>query len=329
MVKQKIQAHKKQLILGGSVLLLVLGFWLYNRLHFHETTDNAVIQADMVSLSSKVPGFVAEIHVKDNDLVQEGQLLLTLQNEDYKGRFLEAQSAYTSAVENRAQQEQRILQQEATLKSAQAGLTLANQELERTKVLAQDQYAAKKRLETAQASYTQAQETLKETKAALENAISQRKVLDEAIGQAKGALMVAQDNLNATEIKAPFAGQVGNRLAQIGQYARPGGQLMTVVNYQEAYVIGNFKETQLARMKKGQKVTLTVDAYNDMKLEGEVESFSPASGALFSLIPPENATGNFTKIVQRVPVKIRLTKKPEQLEMLRAGLSVLVDVDTH
>ena len=156
-----------------------------------------------------------------------------------------------------------------------------------------------------------------------------RSETDARLRQAEAALQTARNDLNNTVIRAPVDGVVGNRGVQVGQYARPGVQLLSLVPLPDVYVVANFKETQLARMRPGQPVTVEVDAYPDKHLLGRVESFAPASGSQFSLLPPENATGNFTKIVQRVPVRIALPRDSVLSGLLRPGLSVVAEVDTR
>jgi membrane fusion protein (multidrug efflux system) len=202
--------------------------------------------------------------------------------------------------------------------------------------LAQYNVASHQRLETAQADLSKAQAGLARGEAGVQAAKGQLQVIatgrpgrEAALQEAEAALALARIDLENTEIKAGIDGVVGHKAIVAGQYVRPGAILMTIVPIQAIYVDANFKETQLTRMKPGQKAVITVDAYPGIRLNAHILSFAPASGALFSLLPPENATGNFTKVVQRIPVRLSLDSKDELDGKLRPGLSVDVTVDTR
>ena len=197
-------------------------------------------------------------------------------------------------------------------------------------------FASRQRYEQAQADARKAEAEAARTRAALAAAQSQEGVLrsqrrEEAarLQQARANLRLAENDLDNTVIRAPVAGVAGNRAGQIGQYVKPGTELVSLVPLPRVYVTANFKETQLTRIRPGQRAEIAVDAYPDHALVGKVESFAPASGAEFSLLPPDNATGNFTKIVQRVPIRIALPTKEPLAQLLRPGLSVTVTVDTR
>jgi membrane fusion protein (multidrug efflux system) len=197
-------------------------------------------------------------------------------------------------------------------------------------------FVSHQKFETADADWRKADAALAKAKAALGAEQSQLGVLAASrveavtkVDEAQATLAVVQNDLDNTVIRSPIAGVVGNRGVQAGQYVKAGSTLLSIVPLPNVYVVANFKETQLARMRPGQPVEITVDAYPDQKLSGQVESFAPASGSQFSLLPPENATGNFTKIVQRVPVRIAVPANSALAGLIRPGLSVTASVDTH
>ena len=229
-----------------------------------------------------------------------------------------------------------INQAAAAVDAAQAEMSRADLDQKRYVSLVTSEVATKQRFETAEADATKAAANLLKTKAALEAEKEQLAVLDaqkreeEArLLQARATLRLAQNDLDNTVIRAPVDGIVGNRAGQTGQYVKAGTQLLSLVPLPRVYVTANFKETQLTLMRPGQPVDISVDAYPDQAIEGRVESFAPASGAEFSLLPPDNATGNFTKIVQRVAVRIALPDNGPLAMLLRPGLSVTVNVDTR
>jgi membrane fusion protein (multidrug efflux system) len=197
-------------------------------------------------------------------------------------------------------------------------------------------FASRQRFEQAEADARKAEAALAKSRAAhaaeqnqLTVLQSQRREEEARLQQARANLWLAKNDLDNTVIRAPISGVAGNRAGQVGQYVKPGTQLLALVPLPNVYVTANFKETQLTRMRPGQLAEVSVDAYPDQVLEGRIESFAPASGAQFSLLPPDNATGNFTKIVQRVPVRIALPSGGPLAGLLRPGLSVTVTIDTR
>jgi membrane fusion protein (multidrug efflux system) len=229
-----------------------------------------------------------------------------------------------------------IGQAEAALASAEVEVDRARLDRRRYAALVSSDYASRQRFETAEADARKAEAAFDKARAALVAERSQLAVLQSQKGeeearlaQARASLVLARNDLDNTMIRAPVAGVVGNRTARVGQYVKPGTQLAALVPLPYVHVTANFKETQLTRMRPGQQADIAVDAYPGQTITGTIESFSPASGAQFSLLPPDNATGNFTKIVQRVPVRIALPSDAPLLGLLRPGLSVTVSVDTR
>jgi membrane fusion protein (multidrug efflux system) len=229
-----------------------------------------------------------------------------------------------------------IEQAQATVQSAEADLNRARLDYQRYVALTTSDFASRQRFETAQADSRKAEAALGKARAALvaeENQLvvlaSQQREEEARLLQARASLQLTKNDLDNTIIRAPVGGVAGNRAGRVGQYVKPGTQLLSLVPLPYVYVTANFKETQLTHMRPGQSAQISVDAYPDQRLVGRIESFAPASGAQFSLLPPDNATGNFTKIVQRVPVRIALPAEGPLSRLLRPGLSVTVSVDTR
>jgi membrane fusion protein (multidrug efflux system) len=337
---------RKSIVIGVlSLLLLGLaggGLWWWTVARFVVSTDNAYVEADMAVMSPKLEGYVAEVVVADNQKVESGQVLVRLVDDDYRAKLAEAeaqfaadQAALATAVKQVELQQSVIAEAEALVVSAEAELVRAEQDYRRkekmvaARVVGQDDY------DQAEAAWRKAQAEVARTQAAL---VAERGRLavqeaarveaEAAVARAEAQRQLAQQDLDNTVIRAPFAGTVGNRAVEVGQYVRAGTALMAVVPLPEVYVVANFKETQIERLIQGQSVEIDVDAFPGQTLVGHVESFSPASGALFSLLPPENATGNFTKIVQRLPVRIAVDDQPLKAQ-LKPGMSVVVSIDTR
>jgi membrane fusion protein (multidrug efflux system) len=337
---------KKFLLLLPAVLLLVAlyaGEQWFRVWRFQQSTDDAYVASDISLISPKIEGYIKQVGVEDNQRVKAGQMLFVIDDSDFAARVAQAQAAVDAEIASVATFETRhdhqiamINQAAAEVDSAQAEAERADLDQKRYVSLVASDVATKQRYETAQADATKAAANLLRVKAALEAEKQQLAVLDAQKHeeqakreQARAALRLAQNDLDNTVIRAPVDGVVGNRAGQVGQYVKPGTQLMSLVPLPKVYVTANFKETQLTLMRPGQPAEISVDAYPDQVIEGKVESFAPASGAEFSLLPPDNATGNFTKIVQRVPVRIAVPADGPLSSLLRPGLSVVVSVNTH
>ncbi|WP_337995461.1 HlyD family secretion protein [Oleispirillum naphthae] len=337
---------RKRLILGAAAAALCIGGYSgwswYGHGRFIESTDNAYVSGDIVAIAPKVPGRIAALAVADNQPVKAGDLLLRLDDADYRAAVdqaqgqLDAAAAAVAVVDgNIAVAGSSIAEAEAALASAQAERTRASADLARYKTLEAAKYASQQKMQTAQADAGKAAAEVRQGSAALATAKSrlallsaQRRQAEAEEETARAALAAARIRLADTELRAPVDGVVGNKGVQLGQYVQPGQQTMSVVPVAGVFVVANFKETQLSRMRQGQPVTITVDAYRGRTLHGALDSVSPGSGAVFSLLPPENATGNFTKIVQRIPVKILLDDAARQT-LLLPGMSVEAKVDTR
>ena len=308
-----------------------------------ESTDNAYVEADISVISPRVEGYVAAVAVADNARVRAGDVLLTIDDRDFRARAeqaaakVEAQKAAIANIDSRLVLERSLIAKaEADVAAARAELSRAEADLKRYGALVSRDFVSQQRFATARADSDKAIAAMKRAEAALAAERDQVGVLETqrvqqqaALREAEATQALAENDLDKTVIRAPIDGVVGNSGARVGQLVRPGTQLLSLVPVAQSYVTANFKETQLQGLRVGQKAVLTVDAYPDIEIEGRVESVSPASGAQFSLLPPENATGNFTKIVQRVPVRIRVAQEGKLAGLLRPGLSVVVSVDTR
>jgi membrane fusion protein, multidrug efflux system len=330
----------------GLIVLAGLGFggwhwWTVSR--FFESTDNAYVQSDISVIAPKVEGYLREVLVEDNQFVHAGDVLAVIDDQQFAARVAEteaavgAQRAAIASVDQQvALQQSRIAEAQAQIASAQAEVDRARLDFQRYEKLQATGFSPKQQYETASADFRKAQAAFTAAQAALASAQQEIQVLQASrreaeaqLKRAQASLAMAQDDLDNAVIHAPVDGVVGNKSARIGQFVKAGTQLLSVVPLPDVYVVANFKETQLADMRPGQPVEIAVDAYPGKVLTGRVESFAPASGSLFSLLPPENATGNFTKIVQRVPVRIAVPRDNVLAGLLRPGLSVVVDVDTR
>ncbi len=338
---------RRILLVVAPVLALAViaygGWYWWTEWRFFQTTDDAYIQADTIVISPEIEGTLNGIKVADNERVKANQVLFTIDDTDYVTRVNQAKAMVATEEATLETYDSRLALQQAMIDQAAANETVAETEVTRSQLdlkrytaLVSSSVASKQQLDTTTADAQKATAELIRAKAAVVAAQNQLAVFksqraEEAarLGQARGALALALSLLDDTIIRAPVDGVAGNRAGQMGQYVKPGQQLLSLVPLPHVYVTANFKETQLTRMRPGQTATVEVDAYPDQTITGKVESFAPASGAQFSLLPPDNATGNFTKIVQRVPVRIELPADGPLANLLRPGLSVTVSVDTR
>jgi membrane fusion protein, multidrug efflux system len=306
-----------------------------------ETTDDAYVKADSTIVAPKVSGYIAEVLVSDNEKVAAGQLLARIDDRDFRTALAQAKAdvaASDAAVRNLDAQielQQPIIQQQAAeVDAAEANLQFAQEERGRYDVLMKSGSGTVQRAQQTDAALRAQTAQLQQGKAGLAAANKRIDVLAtdraKAVAQLDHARAVeaqAALNLSYTEITAPVAGSVGARSLRVGQFVQAGTQLMAVVPLDAVYVVANFKETQLTHVRNGQPVELRIDSFHGTTLKGHVDSLSPASGLEFALLPPDNATGNFTKIVQRVPVKIVLDEHNLN-GLLRPGMSAEPTVDT-
>jgi membrane fusion protein, multidrug efflux system len=309
---------------------------------YRQGTDNAYVQADSTTIAPRVSGYVADVLVGDNQSVRAGQVLAKIDDRDLKTALVQAQADVASAQNGIANLDAQLLLQQslitqaiADITSSQAAQKFAQQDFKRYQDLLKTGYGTVQRAQSAIANFHQQTAALDASRAALAAAEQKIAVLKTQRNQATSALERAQAvehqaelNLSYATITAPITGVVGARTLRVGQYVQAGTALMAVVPLQSVYVVANFKETQLGAMRAGEPVSLKVDSFPGRTLHGRVDSLAPASGLEFSLLPPDNATGNFTKIVQRVPVKIAINSGDPLAGELRPGMSVEVLVDT-
>ena len=345
-VKRRLRLGRKQLALAGLALAIILGGIGYGRYwwttgRFIESTDDAYVGGNVTALSPHVAGFVSQILIGDNQFVKAGELVITLDDRDYKAALAHAEAVVqnqTAALANLhakyTLRQSMIYQAEADLAAKQADAGYARADAARYHALALTTYGTLQNDQKAFAADRKATASVRAGEANLDAAKQQLVVIDTEIGETQASLAMAQAdlrtaqlNLGYTQIRSPpIDGYVGNRAAQVGAYVAREAYLVSVIPAHGLWVDANFKEDQLADMRPGQPGTVVADVLPHKVFHGHVLSLAPGTGAVFSVIPPENATGNFTKIVQRVPVRIGLDDA--RLGELRPGLSTTVSVDT-
>lgn len=325
------------------VILIALGFfaqWLFKG-RFFESTDNAYVQGEITRVSSQLGARIVEVVVGDNEHVQKGQLLVKLEGDDFHLAVDHANAALAMREAERTQAQSKLTQQasliaagEAKVSSSQASLGRSQIDLSRAQTLRKPGYVSEERVTTlsadnhiARSQVTMAQADLQGQRQQVNALNAEIKRLDALIANARTDLAQAELNLTRSEIHAPISGLVGQRAARNGQYVQAGAYLLSIVPDQDIWIQANFKETQIGHMQPGQKAELTFDAYGDTPIDARVDSLFAASGAQFSLLPPDNATGNFTKVVQRIPVKLTFAADNPLKGKIRPGMSVTVKVN--
>ncbi|WP_080290715.1 HlyD family secretion protein [Pseudomonas syringae] len=334
------------LVLVSLAVVIGCGIWgarYWSVGRFVESTDNAYVKADSSIVAPKVSGYIRSLAVGDNQPVKAGELLATLDDRDYRNALNATRSATQASRATVAAIDARVHEQEAVIDQSVAGISAAraNRDMamtNRSRSLTlsgtglgsrqeAEEATARQRVASAQLDRELAKARTSERK--VETLKAQKVVAQARLQQALAMEKQAELNLEHTQILSPVDGTVGSRTARVGQFVQPGTDLMAVVPLNEIYVIANFKETQISRIKGGEAVTIKVDTFSEEEIQGHVQSLSPASGLEFSLLPSDNATGNFTKIVQRIPVKIVLDMPPGLLGRLRPGMSVQANIRTH
>ncbi|KSP87269.1 hemolysin D [Pseudomonas aeruginosa] len=357
---ERKKRQRRLMWLGGALLAVAaVGYGLYwlSVGRYLEETDDAYVRADWITISAKVSGYVAEVLVQDNQAVAAGDPLVRIHDRDYQARLLQArarqgesraavaaQQAALVTLDARLKEQQALIDQaSADIESAKAERHRAQLDFQRYRDLVAQQAASSQRLESVTADYARARSALSRAEAAASRQRTRMAVLKASREQAAAllerqkarsaeadaSLALASNELEDTLIRAPIAGVVGQRRVRQRQYVTPGLPLLAVVPVEQSYVVANYKETQLRRMHPGQPVEIRVDSFPDAVLHGRVDSFSPGSGAVFALLPPDNATGNFTKIVQRFPIKVALDPDARRQVAILPGMSVITEVDTR
>ncbi len=338
----------RRFVLLGLLIVAVAGglwygydWWTVGR--FMVSTDDAYVQGDIASIAPKVTGYIDKIPVVANQKVKAGDVIFQLDDGDYKIALDEAEAAVDmqrqtlTRISAQIDAAQAALQQAVAGKqSAQAVLTNAQAALARTQQLHATRFVAQADLDSAQSALDQARAGVASADAQIAAAKANIEVLQAQYKEGQSTLRskeLARDkaarDLSFTTLRAPFDGVVGNLSGKKGDLVSPGQKIAAVVPVDHLYIDANYKETQLADIKGGETAHIYVDAINGKRFDGKVASIAPASGAVFSLLPPENATGNFTKVVQRVPVRILIPKDALDSGKIRAGMSVVVDIDTR
>ncbi len=342
------KASRKRKILGGLLVVVLAGagwygynWWTTGR--FMVSTDDAYIQGDIMTMSPKVTGYIDEVLVSANSKVKAGDPVFQLDRGDYEIALHEKEAALATQQQTLARIKAQTLAAEAALtqaralqQSSEAGLTNAQSTLQRATKLHDTRFVSQSDLDKATTALAQAKASDANAQAQIEAAQANIAVLkaqyNEAESQTRSLELArdkAQRDLSFTTIRAPFDGVVGNLTGKKGDLVSAGQRIAALVPVDALYIDANFKETQLKQLHGGETVHFTVDALGGEEFEGRLDSLSPASGSVFSLLPAENATGNFTKVVQRVPVRIAIPAEALASGKLRAGLSVVVDVDTR
>jgi membrane fusion protein, multidrug efflux system len=346
--KPSLKDRLRRVLLATAAVVLLSGasYFGYDYItvgRFLVSTDDAYVKADNTTIAPKVSGYLTQVQVGDNERVHAGDVLARIDDRDFrvalaqtKADVAAAQAAIASKQAQLDAQQAIIDAAKATLDVDKAQLTFAEQENKRYSDLATSGFGSVQNAQQAQSKISTAQATLQRDTANLASAQKQVDLLKADIveasaqaARAEAAQAQAELNLTYTTITAPIDGVVGNRTLRVGQFVQAGTQLMSLVPANGAYVVANFKETQLTDVRKGQAVDIKVDMFPGQVVHGHVDSIAPASGQEFALLPPDNATGNFTKVVQRIPVKIVLDAAIQSGIELRPGMSVIPTVETH
>jgi membrane fusion protein (multidrug efflux system) len=341
---KRLRRHLLVASVAAAVVTLAIAgtvYWRYAR--FVISTDDAYAQADSTIVASRVSGYVSAVRVGDNERVKAGQVLARIDDRDYRATLdqtraeVQAADAEASRLEAQlAQQDGLITGAHATVAASQAALDLAQINRTRAEKVAGIGFGSEQQSQEAEAQARERVADLDRDRAAVATAQREVDVLRAKLVQARALAKRSQAmerraelDVGYTTITAPIDGVVGSRSLRLGQYVQGGTQLLAIVPLREVYVVANFKETQLTHARSGQPVRLRVDTFPGVDLRGYVDDLAPATGLEFSLLPPDNATGNFTKIVQRIPVKIRLDPGQTLSGQIRPGMSVEVRIDTH
>jgi len=337
------QLKRRLFIFFVVVLLIALAFFAqwYLKGRFYETTDNAYVQGEITRVSSQLGARVSEVLVQDNQHVDKGQLLVRLEPDDFRLSIDRAQATLATREAERVQAQSKLTQQssliaasDAQVQANQATLGRTQIDLARLQKLRTPGFVSEEQVTTmtadsnvARSQVTKAQADAQSQRQQVNALNAEIKRLDAQIATARADLAQAQINMQRTEIHSPISGLVGQRAARNGQYVQAGAYLLSIVPDEDIWVQANFKETQIEHMGIGQSAELTFDSFPGTPIKGQVNSLFAASGAQFSLLPPDNATGNFTKVVQRIPVKLTFAPDNPLHGKIRPGMSVTVSVN--
>ena len=327
------------LVLCLGAVAVVAGGWSYAN-SGETSTDNAYVRGDVTSLAPKVLGYVTAVEIQDNQSVRAGDVLFRIDDRDYRARLAQAvanveaaQARLTNADAEIPLQHAVIRQAEAQRLASLAEMNLARKASDRRRELIRTSAVSQAQVDESDAALSKAEATLAAAAATIEAQqqriavlASQREAAVAAVAQAQAARDLAQIDLDNTIVRAPVDGVIGNRQVRVGRLVAPGAALLDIVPVMDVWLVANFKETQVEHIRPGQRARITIDGYSHTALVGVVDSFAPGSGSAFSMLPTDNATGNFVRVVQRVPVKIRFTNNPSPGRLV-PGLSARVDID--
>ena len=341
------RVSKRQAILGAAGLAAMVAAGFYGHYYwttgqYLESTDDAYVKADFTTVAPKVSGYIAKVEVQDNQPVKAGQVLARIDDRDYQTALTQARADVASAeadignIDAQLIEQQSVIEQaQAAIVAGQAGVKFAQDDYNRYHKLTEGKITSVQDEQRALTLLKQQSAELQSDQAALAAARQRIQVLNTArakaetqVARLQAVVRQAELNLGYTTIVAPVDGTIGARSLRVGQYVQAGTQLMAVVPLHAVYIVANYKETQLTNVAAGQPVEISVDTFPGVTFKGRVDSVSPASGLEFALLPPDNATGNFTKIVQRIPVKIVLDPNDAFAGRLRSGMSVEPTIDT-
>jgi membrane fusion protein, multidrug efflux system len=345
MENPEVQTKKKspvRLIIILIVLVLA-GIYGYKKISFamaHETTDNAQVETQIAPVLPRVAGYVKTIAINDYDSVKTGQLLVQLDDEELQSQLMQMEADYKVAEADIVNAKAALNNAVVSLKGNKGLISLndvkvkqATDDYSRNKNLYDDQAITKKQLDDSRYALEQATQQVSNSQTDLGSAQSRMAVLQSSIQKATASLDVKKSiieqqklKISYTKIYAPQSGKIGKRNISIGQFVQAGSPLFSIVNDSIYWLVGNFKETQIRKFHPGQEVDIELDAYPNLKIKGTLESVSDATGAKFSLLPPDNASGNFVKVTQRVPVKVNINDIQQYKDILRAGLSAYISV---
>jgi membrane fusion protein (multidrug efflux system) len=343
-MEQQATEQKKKSPIRIIILIIVLlvgGYFLYQKINFsltHETTDNAQIEAQITPVLPRVSGYVKTITVKDYDSVKTGTLVVELDDAELQSQLDEMDADYRQSQVDIVNAKASLNNALVSLKVNKGNIDLskvklqqATENLQRDKSLYASEAITKKQLDDTRYTFETAQKQLDNSNNDLSSAESRISVLQSSVQKAEAALQVKQAKIEQqklkisyTKIYAPQAGKIGKKNVSEGQFVQAGTPLFSIVNDSAYWIVANFKENQLHALTPGKKVDIRVDAYPDLKITGTVASLSEATGAKFALLPPDNSSGNFVKVTQRVPVKIWIDDVEKYKNLLRAGLSVFI-----
>jgi membrane fusion protein (multidrug efflux system) len=332
-------------VLGMAAVTVATAGWAWFRTSGEASTDNAYIRGDVTSLAPKVGGYVTEVEVDDNQAIRTGDVLFRIDDRDYRARLANAEANVAASqarlvnVDAETQLQHALIRQaEAQRRAAVAELELATRASDRRRQLIRSSAVSQAQVDESDTARSRAEAGLSAASATVEAQqqriavlTAQRGAAVAAVAQAEAARDLARIDLDSTVVRAPIDGIVGNRQVRVGRLVTPGSALLDIVPVDDLWVVANFKETQIQHIRPGQRVRISVDGYPGEAFDGEVDSFAPGSGSAFSLLPADNATGNFVRVVQRVPVKIRFVGNPSARPSIHLvpGMSARVDVDRN